>query len=631
MYKLALFLIFVLNSVVACAQFDNADSFTAVLKQPLTDLQKLNTLAELYQVQLNNAPKLAEATAREGLNIAKKLNNKNEIANFYRLLASSNERQFNLDQAQKIVDSAKLYLIKTKEGNLVEAEIELLEGNLNRRKAQYELAMQHFIKAEQISETLNSLPTLYTALTWLGTCNVSIKNYGRAKQYHNQAIAIATKLNDYSRLAKSNNNIGIIHRELEEFVLANTYFNKALSLALQSNDSLTIANTYAESGNAKTQLNLYAKAREHLTLAKDIYLRTNNLSNLPYTYFYLADLEAMEKNIPAGQKWINEALHVAIKADSKKQILDAYNSFHYFYMNVGMFDSALANYKTYKRLDEATNNAKVKTNIEELNIKYETQRNEAELKKTKLRNSYYFIGIISLLSLLGLMYSFYSRKQLKLNLAMQQAITEEQIKANAAIVKAEETERQRISRDLHDNMGAYTSALIANTQALKAKIGEHSDVSKIQTNAESILHSLRDTIWVLNNKTISLHDFNDAFKNYCFKVLQNFEYINFETNEDIQYNDTLTSAQALHLNKILQEAIQNIIKHAKATKITYTILDNAGTYLSVFDNGVGFDEQNITRGFGLENMRFRAAEVNFELEVTATEGNGTLVTLKSLG
>ncbi|HQS56403.1 MAG TPA: histidine kinase dimerization/phosphoacceptor domain-containing protein, partial [Sediminibacterium sp.] len=99
-----------------------------------------------------------------------------------------------------------------------------------------------------------------------------------------------------------------------------------------------------------------------------------------------------------------------------------------------------------------------------------------------------------------------------------------------AMLEQLEKERQRISRDLHDNMGAYTSALMANVDKLKSVQGEHTELNKIQSNAEQILNSLRETIWVLNNKETNVSDFSDGFKTYCFNVLKNFEEISFESS-----------------------------------------------------------------------------------------------------
>jgi signal transduction histidine kinase len=208
---------------------------------------------------------------------------------------------------------------------------------------------------------------------------------------------------------------------------------------------------------------------------------------------------------------------------------------------------------------------------------------------------------------------------------------QEQLLQKLQLQQELETERQRISRDLHDNMGAYTSALIANVQQLKNKAGNTEDVQKMQSNAEQILASLRETIWVLNNKEISIQEFNDGFKNYCFKILKNFDHISFEGTEAIENNILLTAATAIQLNKIMQEAVQNIIKHSTATQIKYSIVSGQQLTIRISDNGKGFDEATIKKnGNGLENMRWRAAEVGFRVQVDSETNQGTTITLNTL-
>ena len=197
-----------------------------------------------------------------------------------------------------------------------------------------------------------------------------------------------------------------------------------------------------------------------------------------------------------------------------------------------------------------------------------------------------------------------------------------------AMLEQLEKERQRISRDLHDNMGAYTSALMANVDKLKTIQGEHTELNKIQSNAEQILNSLRETIWVLNNKETTVSDFSDGFKTYCFNVLKNFEEISFESDEEIENNCVLSASSAIHLNKLLQEIVQNIIKHSQSRLIYYQIICNQHLIISIRDNGIGFDPNKKYTGNGLENMEWRAAEAGASLKIESDKKSGTKITIQ---
>jgi signal transduction histidine kinase len=179
-------------------------------------------------------------------------------------------------------------------------------------------------------------------------------------------------------------------------------------------------------------------------------------------------------------------------------------------------------------------------------------------------------------------------------------------------------------------MGAYTTALLSNVEAFKNKAGETVDLQRMQSNAEGILNSLRDTIWVLNNKAFTVNELNDGFKIYCRRVLRNFDAIHFECKEDIQTDCTIPSSKALHINKIMQEAIQNIIKYADATKIVYSIRFDGVLQISMMDNGKGYDTAHVEKGNGLENMRWRADEAGCQLNIASLPGEGTKIEITLL-
>lgn len=212
-----------------------------------------------------------------------------------------------------------------------------------------------------------------------------------------------------------------------------------------------------------------------------------------------------------------------------------------------------------------------------------------------------------------------------------QAVNKNKYRKKLGLIKMQqelEAERQRISRDLHDNMGAYTTALLANVEKLRIQKGDNDELAKMKNNADNILNSLRETIWVLNNKEISVADFSDAFKTYCVKWLQNFEEINFEAAEYIESNKILTAVEAIHFDKILKEAFQNIIKHSKATNIIFTIVSTTGKLEFILsDNGKGFPPATKQKGNGLDNMRWRAKEALATLDIWSEPGKGSKITI----
>lgn len=191
-------------------------------------------------------------------------------------------------------------------------------------------------------------------------------------------------------------------------------------------------------------------------------------------------------------------------------------------------------------------------------------------------------------------------------------------------------ERERISRDLHDNIGAYSTALIANTDSLEQIIQDKEGketVLYLKENAKNILSNIRETIWLLNSNNLTISGFTEGFINYCTNILRNYEGIEIEFKENIKENKTLSPTAAINLLRILQEIIQNIVKHSKANKISCYIESNESLTVTIMDNGKGFDTTVKNYGNGLKNMKVRATEINFIILFKSEPGNGTETTL----
>jgi len=197
-------------------------------------------------------------------------------------------------------------------------------------------------------------------------------------------------------------------------------------------------------------------------------------------------------------------------------------------------------------------------------------------------------------------------------------------------------ERERISRNLHDNIGAQLSFISSsidwvidkNTEMDKEE--ELRQMKAINATAKNVMMNLRETLWALDKDRITLQEFGDKLKVYIRSMLQLQPQIECKIEENIEKNFILTPAEMLNIFRICQECLNNILKHARASSLRILIhADEKYFHISMEDNGIGFDSTKISEGhYGLKNMRFRAEEVKAELSIKSTAGMGTLVEIK---
>ncbi|MEP6676992.1 MAG: histidine kinase [Ferruginibacter sp.] len=194
-------------------------------------------------------------------------------------------------------------------------------------------------------------------------------------------------------------------------------------------------------------------------------------------------------------------------------------------------------------------------------------------------------------------------------------------------------ERERISRDLHDNLGAYVAAIAANVTRVQ-EINENHEpeasqaLNELQTNSQSIIAQLHDTIWALNRKEITLTAISDKFKIFLQKVAPTYQDIDMSVKESIVDDIALSPVNALHLFRIMQEAVNNAVRHSNCHNIIVSIESNITWSVTIKDDGSGIaTTTNTDSGNGLRNMRQRAQEAGWELQWVDQNPNGTKISI----
>ena len=183
-------------------------------------------------------------------------------------------------------------------------------------------------------------------------------------------------------------------------------------------------------------------------------------------------------------------------------------------------------------------------------------------------------------------------------------------------------ERERISRDLHDHLGAYAAAIKNNVVQLQKQHGDEPSLSQLKENADEMVQSLRETIWALQHEQISITSLSDRFKQLINKIAPNYPEKKIELTEKIETDRLLSPNKGIQLLRIMQEALTNALRHAAATEINIVIQSDNNLTVTITDNGQGFDLNTQKSGYGLHNMRERAAEAGFQIMIESTPKQG---------
>ena len=189
--------------------------------------------------------------------------------------------------------------------------------------------------------------------------------------------------------------------------------------------------------------------------------------------------------------------------------------------------------------------------------------------------------------------------------------------------------RNRIHRDLHDDVGATLSTMKAYTQMLKERPGQTEFLELISQNADNMLDKLELITWASNPSNDSMHSLTEKIQQLLTPL---FYHKGIELNffaEDNLKNIELPGLVRQNLFLIFKEGANNIIKYAGANSCSIRIVkEGAFILLELKDNGKGFDVKTVKNGNGLKNIAERASELNGIFSLHAAVNEGTLIQIK---
>jgi PAS domain S-box-containing protein len=200
------------------------------------------------------------------------------------------------------------------------------------------------------------------------------------------------------------------------------------------------------------------------------------------------------------------------------------------------------------------------------------------------------------------------------------------------VINTQEDERKRISRDIHDHLGQEMTALKLQLQAFREHLGNDAKLTerfdKVLENAENLDTTIDFIAWELRPAALEELGLEAAINNYARNWSSQFK-ANAEVSSNLPSDKRLPLEIEVNLYRIVQEALNNIAKHAKANNVS-VLLNNPEDkiVLVIEDDGVGFDLEekvNKAEGLGLIGMGERAALVNGEIEIESAIGNGTTI------
>lgn len=509
-------------------------------------------------------------------------------------------------------------------------------GNQLQYLSDYRGATQYYLKSKHIVDSLGDKTLIRVLSTNLSSIFIEQKDYPKGISYGLRALALGKESGKWENQVSSLYNLSIAYQDLGRDDLALKYTNELEDIGKKYSDTLSLIDAALSKGL------IYGK--KDINKGISFYQRAESLSrNSAYPQYEmnalagLGNLYIKSKNYPKALEVIERGKQMALSMEMKYELTEFYQLASLAHEELGQYKEALFERKELELLEKELESEKYKNDILNLESRYRFEQNEAQLAKQRqdLQNksllNYIFVIIVVLLVIILYQALRNYRNKQKINLRrIKELETERQLLSTRNLLQGQEGERSRMARELHDGLGGLLSGVKINLSQMKKNITitdqDNEIFERSVTLIDTSIKELRRVAHNLMPESIIKLGLEDAIKEY----LSSLQHENMSIIY-LPYGIKSGTERQMDISiyRIVQELMNNIIKHAEATQVLVQIRrDEDVISIDVEDNGKGFEydvKHQLEGGMGLGSIQSRVDLWDGSFEVDSVKGEGTSV------
>ncbi|MCC6412492.1 MAG: sensor histidine kinase [Saprospiraceae bacterium] len=468
----------------------------------------------------------------------------------------------------------------------------------------------------------------------LSNLNHAQKQKELALQRAREAALLFSKLNLWSDLCAAYNAIFIYYSAVNQDS-AFHYLDKMQSIADKhdlNEVKATVANNrgvlYHINQDLEKALGFYEKAVFYEKKMDGRYGLCFNLVNIGYIN---RDLNRWDE----AKKWFDEALPVCTSCGNVEGVGSSYKGLADVYEAQGDFKMAVASLKQLGEVENKLQKESYNRATQTLEAKYGSEKKERELLQQRATNYRQRVLLISLAAFLLVfalvVYLFWNRYRLKQKAELDAAIIREQQIGLNAVIEAQETERKRIAKDLHDGIAQELVALKLGLQAIQQK-ADGAEAGKLDPLLQQLDASCTEVRHIAHGMAPPMLEQQGLAPSLQLLLRNTLQPAGIHAEfESFELPDRLNEKMETGLYRIAQELLNNIVKHADAQNVKLQLYRTGkNLVMKMEDDGKGFDYESVKAkgSMGLLNIlsRVRALDGTFFAEQAVP--SGTVATVR---
>ena len=447
--------------------------------------------------------------------------------------------------------------------------------------------------------------------------------FNEAEKERNEAIELAKQDNRNDHLISLYFNAATDYRKIADYKKQIAYLKTSLAYNAKSENEMYLkANILAELVIAYSENDSTNLAETHFKELKQIYLNNKSSRNRESYIFALKSLEFQKSNYSNALTYGKEYLTLRKQKRGYEEIMLAEKFIAKVYQATNNLQKANEHFVSYYTLKDSITSVQNTKTLAYYQTLYETEKQDRKIEaqntniellnvENKNKTQQLTLGVISMLVLFACILFYRSYTNAKHREIVQQGFSQE-------LIKTQERERTRISKDLHDSVGQQLVLLKWKTQSLKQP-----ELSLlVQNTLEEVRHISRDLYPI----TLTKLGLTNSIQKLLFELDETTDL--FVTLEIDDVNTRFDDVETLNFYRFIQESVSNVIKHANASTLFVNILKQKnGIKVLIRDNGNGFDiDDTITlNSLGLKTMTERINILKGRLSIKSKKNKGTAI------
>ena len=640
MFRIIIFIAFLFGiSCSGIAQDKEMNDLLLALKNSKEDTARINILNELQAsyLDVNNDSALFYNKQAEAL--INKLHADVKRYRCYHAFVKIYHAKFDnimaVDYCLKSIAVAAQFKDDFQKANSYRALFSLY-WNLRKKDSAIKYSAYAMDLTEKVKDT-NNVATMYGNITRIYS---EMELYDKAIAYGKKGVALGEQYKDFKGLLISLNNLGNCYISTDRNAEAIPVFERLLTdgqkykrIRSVQNALINLGVIYFNIADQKNIARIAGKMRDMESTFDESDQSGASYRHLIYGYDYTLKkrFDVAEKEFRAGLK-IAEADSILMPMESLYSAISTIK-----YAQQDFSGAAVWDFK-WSALDQSMKKKEMAEYAVDLEAKYATESKEAKIKlqesqlKQKSFINYIVIGsaaavlVISVLLIIN-----YRHKQKNQLQRINDLETQQQLTATEAVLKGEEQERTRLAKDLHDGLGGMLSGIKYSLSTMKGNLIMTPDNAQaFERSMDMLDSSIKEMRRVAHNmmpEALVKFGLDTALKDFCNDINQtgalkiNYQSIGLA-------NEVIDQTTAITIYRIVQELINNTIKHAAAkTAIVQVTKSNGQLSVTVEDDGKGFDPIILqgVKGIGWTNIQSRVDFLKGTLDVQSADGKGTSV------